>query len=464
MRSAGVGITPISTAMARILTYSSPATGHVLPLVPGLRELAARGHDVHLRVDAASIDLVRGAGLEASAQDPRIAAIRITDHEAEQGIERLRRGLRDLITRGGLERVDLLAAIDEVQPDVLIVDTNAYGALTLAEASGLPWAMSFPSLVPFKERGIPTYGLGLRPMRGPVGRLRDAVLWRVIEAKYAEAMLPGLNALRAESSLPPLRSPLELYDAPGRILALTGPPLEYPRVSPPASLRFVGAQRWDPPAETPGWVTEPGDPWVLVTCSTEYQGDEALAAAAIEGLRDEPVRVLVTAADAADASSLPVAPNARVERFVPHGAVLPHVAAVVCHGGMGITQKAIAAGVPLLVVPFGRDQPEVARRVVEAGAGVRLPQRKLTPERLRTGVRDAMLLRDGAREAGAVLRASGGGAAFADAVAELIPMAAGAVGASPAAGIDLRTPAEIASEAAREAVRVAAEDRTKVIA
>lgn len=450
--------------MARILTYSSPAAGHVLPLVPGLRALAARGHDVHLRVDAASVDLIRDAGLDATAQDPRIAAIRVTDHEAKTGIDRLRRGLTDLITRGSLERIDLLAAIDEFRPDLLIVDANAYGALTVAEASGLPWAMSFPSLVPFKERGIPPYGAGLKPMRGPFGRLRDELVWRFIEPKYAEAMLPGLNALRRESSLPPLGSPLELYDAPGRVLALTGPPLEYPRATPPASLRFVGAQPWDPPAEVPAWLTEPGDPWVLVTCSTEYQGDEALAAAAIEGLRHEPVRVLVTAAEASNATTLPTAANARVERFVPHGAVLPHVAVVVSHGGMGITQKAIAAGVPLLVVPFGRDQPEVARRVTEAGAGVRLPQRKLTPARLRMGVRKAMLLRDGAREAGAILRASGGSSAFADAVAELIPVDAGAVGASPASGTSTRKHTEIADAAARDAVRAATDDRTMVIA
>ncbi len=108
--------------------------------------------------------------------------------------------------------------------------------------------------------------------------------------------------------------------------------------------------------DTPAWLQEPGDPWVLVTCSTEYQGDERLAATAIEALRDAPLRVLVTTADA-DPSGLPSAPNARVERFVPHSAVLPHAAAVITHGGMGIVQKTVAAGVPLVVVPFGRDQP-----------------------------------------------------------------------------------------------------------
>ena len=61
--------------------------------------------------------------------------------------------------------------------------------------------------------------------------------------------------------------------------------------------------------------------------------------------------------------------NAHVERWLPHSALLARAACVICHGGMGITQKALAAGVPLCVVPFGRDQFEVAARVAAVGAG-----------------------------------------------------------------------------------------------
>ena len=236
-------------------------------------------------------------------------------------------------------------------------------------------------------------------------------------------MLPKLNALRAEAGLRALRSPIEHVLAPDRILMLTGDPLEYPRTDTPAKVRFVGGQLWDPPADHGdlAWLDEPGDPWVLVTCSTDYQADERLALTAVEALRHEPVRVVLTLADAYDNVTLPPAPNVRVERFVPHAPVLERAAAVVCHSGMGIVQKAIAAGVPIAAVPFGRDQPEVARRVIEAGAGVQLPARKLTPERLRATVREALALRAGAQVAGARLHAAGGGARFADAAEELVP-------------------------------------------
>jgi UDP:flavonoid glycosyltransferase YjiC (YdhE family) len=69
-------------------------------------------------------------------------------------------------------------------------------------------------------------------------------------------------------------------------------------------------------------------------------------------------------------------------------------------------------------VPFGRDQPEVARRVTEAGAGVTVPLKALTPERLRAAVRAARALDVGA--AAARLRSAGGAERFADAAGELV--------------------------------------------
>ncbi|WP_053225675.1 glycosyltransferase [Solirubrobacter soli] len=398
--------------MARILAYTTPATGHVFPLVPGLLALKQRGHEVKLIANAEHVEQLRAAGLDAAAVDQSTAKA-ITDYEV-QGRDRLHRGLRDLLGRGEEQRADLERHIDAYGPDVLLIDTIAYGAAIGAERSGLPWASVMPSLIPFPGKGIPPYGLGLKPMGGPLGALRDKLLLRVVLREYSKAMLPRLNALRVNARLDPVKDPIENLYRPHRILALTGEPLEYARTDTPAHVRFVGAQLWDPPAEAPAWLDEPGDPWVLVTCSTEYQGDEALAAAAIEGLRDEPVRVLVTLADAHGAGELPQADNVRVERFVAHGPVLERAAAVVCHGGMGIVQKAVAAGVPIVAVPFGRDQPEVGRRIAEAKLGVLVKQKDLNAARIRSAVRRARTMRP-------VVVPSGGPAEFAGAVEEIIP-------------------------------------------
>ena len=141
---------------------------------------------------------------------------------------------------------------------------------------------------------------------------------------------------------------------------------------------------------------------------------------ALEALADEDVFVVATMPSATFEGPVPA--NARVERFVPHGPLLARAACAVTHGGMGATQKALAAGVPVCVVPFGRDQLEVARRVEVAGAGTRLPASKLRPDRLRAKVREAMGKRAGAERVAAGYAATGGAAAAADAFEALAPV------------------------------------------
>jgi UDP:flavonoid glycosyltransferase YjiC (YdhE family) len=87
---------------------------------------------------------------------------------------------------------------------------------------------------------------------------------------------------------------------------------------------------------------------------------------------------------------------------------------------MGATQKALSRGIPVCVVPFGRDQLEVAARVVAADCGTRLPAKKLTPETLREKVRDAATKAAGARRVAEGYAAAGGAAAGADAVEGLL--------------------------------------------
>jgi UDP:flavonoid glycosyltransferase YjiC (YdhE family) len=87
---------------------------------------------------------------------------------------------------------------------------------------------------------------------------------------------------------------------------------------------------------------------------------------------------------------------------------------------MGIVTKAACAGVPTVVVPYGRDQPEIARRVTEAGAGVTLKPSRLTPERLRDAVRQAMGMAEQARAVARQLDPVGAPGRFADAALSLV--------------------------------------------
>jgi MGT family glycosyltransferase len=206
-----------------------------------------------------------------------------------------------------------------------------------------------------------------------------------------------------------------MFRRPPLLLYLTAEPFEYPRSDWPKNVVMVGPCAWEPPAETPVWLAGVEEPIVLVTTSSEFQNDGRLVAAALQALADEPVHVLATL-PAGNPGDYTVPANAHVERFAPHGPVLDRAVCAVTHGGMGATQKALARGVPVCAVPFGRDQLEVARRVEVAKAGTRLSASRLSPERLRAKVREAMARTDGARRVAAGFAAAGGAARAADEV------------------------------------------------
>ena len=355
--------------MTRFLVYTSPARGHLYPLVPTLSALVRRGHEVHLRTLAREVARMTALGFAAKPIAAEIERREMDDWRASSPPAALRRATRTFIDRAPHEVADLRRAVDEVRPDALYVDCNAWGALAVAEASSLRWAMFAPYFLPFRGAGIPPWGMGLPPSQGRFGRLRDAILWRVLQ-KLHDAALPDLNRVRVAAGASPLDHVADYVLVPPRLVYHTAEPFEYPRPW-PSHVRLVGPGLWEPDAtEPPTQQTEGARPLVLVTCSTEFQDDGGIIAGTLAALANEPVDVVATTG-ALDPAHFSAPPNARVERFLPHGPLLARAACVVCHGGMGITQKALAAGVPVCVVPFGRDQLEVARHVEVAGAGVR---------------------------------------------------------------------------------------------
>ena len=404
--------------MARYLVYTSPARGHLYPVVPTLEELLRRGHEVVVRTLASEVGLLRGLGFEAESIDPAIERKEHVDWQARTPIGALRDNLNVFLERARYDGPDLKRAIEEESPDALLVDLNTWGAGAVAETTGIPWATWCAYFLPTPSRDAPPFGLGLPPARGLLGRLRDRLLSPVLFGIY-NRRAPELDAVRAELGAPPvgrieramLRAPLMLY--------MTSEPFEYPRSDWPPSVRMVGPGIWDPPVKAPEWLEKIGHPLVLVTCSTEFQNDGKLVQMALEALAGEDVEVVATTAGV-DPSSFTPPPNARIERFVPHGPVLERASCVVCHGGMGITQKALAAGVPACVVPFGRDQFDVARHVQVADAGIRLPATRLRPDRLRKAVREAMEKKAGAERIATTFAAAGGPRAAVDALEELL--------------------------------------------
>jgi MGT family glycosyltransferase len=268
---------------------------------------------------------------------------------------------------------DVLEELHREAADVVVVDTMIPSARFGAEAAGVPAVivMHGPYMVPRGD--VPPLGTGFMPARGRLGRLRDRSAAALALAVFRSG-LPALNQARAEFGLAPLRDGLDLMGRADRILVCSSPSFDFAPGSVPANVCYVGPQLDDAARAASGnpWAGPPGRPLVLVGLSSTVMRQEGLLQRAANALGQLQVRGLVTTGPAVDPEVIAAPPNVTVTRWVRHADVLPHCSAVITHGGHGTVMKALIAGVPLVVVPLGRDQPDNAARVVYAGAGTRL--------------------------------------------------------------------------------------------
>jgi MGT family glycosyltransferase len=400
--------------MATILAYTSPALGHLLPISALLSELSRRGHTVHVRTLSTGVEIGQRLGFTTDAIDPRIERIELDDWKATNPVASLKLSVAVFGRRAVHEVTDLAETVARAHPDALLVDVNCWGAQSAADAGPIPWACFSPYTPPLRSPGVPPFGLGLRPMSGAVGRMRDAAVRTAVVGRLEKVMLPPINTIREKVNVGPVASMDEFLRRSPLLLVASGKPFQYPQTDWGDAVQMIGPCVLDPgPNTDPDWLVSVDRPIVLVTTSSEKQADDNLVQTAMTALADEPVHVVATL-PAGQPDGIATSPNATVCRFVPHGVVLDRAVCAVTHGGMGATQTALAHGVPVCVVPYGRDQFEVARRVEVARCGTRLPAKKLSPARLRTKVREAMTMTAGAERVAAGFKATGGTARGAD--------------------------------------------------
>lgn len=373
-----------------------------------LRELVQRGHDVHLRTMSGGVETMRRVGVHAAAVDPRIEAIEGQDWRARNALGVLKLSIDVLCRRAVLEVDDFRRAVDAIRPDAVIVDANCWGAISAADAGDTPWLVFSPFTPYLRSRGVPPFGPGMRPLPGVVGDVRDASVRPFVTYLFDRPMLPRVNAIRAELGLSPVASVDDFLRRAPLLLTVGGEPFEYPHPGWGDLVHHIGACAFEPtPTNTPRWLAAIDRPVVLVSTSSIKQPDAALGRIALQALADEAVHVVATF-PAGIPPGLPRPANATVCRFVAHSAVLDRASCAITHGGMGTTLKALDGGVPVCVVPFARDQAEVARRVEVAHCGTRLAAKRLTAARLRAKVGEAMTMADGARRVAAGFSATGG--------------------------------------------------------
>lgn len=393
--------------MSRYLFVVPPMVGHVNPTIPVGRALAARGHEVAW---AGPTEVVASALPDDVTHLPVPLSARVRDHIAARaddlrGAAALKHLVGDfLVPLAECMVPGVRAAVDAFGPDVMVVDQQALAGTAVALADGITWATS-----------ATTSALLVDPME---------MLPRV------KAWADGLqrDVLRGAGVDERTAATADLRFSPHLVIVFSTPAL-VGRDDFPERFAFVGPSIGDRRDATPfdwSWLDHDG-PNVLVSLGTlNWHNGGRFFRAAAAALDGSPARgVLVAPPDLV--GDCP--PNVRVVPHVPQLALMPHLDAVVCHGGHNTTCEALAHGVPLVVAPIRDDQPTIAAQVDAAQAGVRVMFRRATAETLRAALERVLHDPDIAAGADRVRRsfaaAGGVGAAVARLEAVSAPAARG---------------------------------------
>jgi UDP:flavonoid glycosyltransferase YjiC (YdhE family) len=292
------------------------------------------------------------------------------------GADPLRNAYHHLLVGPAAARAaDTREEIDRTPTDALLSDSALFGSALAAEAAGISCAFLSPTVSLRPLPGVPPLGSHLRPARTPEARAE-------IEAandRFAAVMnewLPMLNEARASQGLSPLNHMLELFDRPERFLIAMSAAFDFPAEYLPRNVRYIGplldsadwAQPWTPP-----WPAGSDRPRVLVSFSTTQQDQIEALQRTVDAVGRTEMDGVATVGPALEGVMLLAPKNVTLLPSAPHDAIMKEASLVVTHGGHGTVSRALRHGLPLLVMPMGRDQDDIALRVETRGAGLILP-------------------------------------------------------------------------------------------
>jgi len=185
-----------------------------------------------------------------------------------------------------------------------------------------------------------------------------------------------LNDARASQGLAPVDHVLELFDRAERLLIAMSAAFDFAADYLPKNVRYIGplldGSDWSKPWMA-SWPSGSDRPRVLVSFSTTNQGQADALRRAVNALAQAGMDGVATVGPALDGATLDAPQNVTLLPSAPHQALIKEVSLVVTHGGHGTVSRALWHGLPLLVMPMGRDQNDIALRVEAHGAGLILP-------------------------------------------------------------------------------------------
>lgn len=366
-------------ALTHFAVLTPPYAGHLNPMLALSRKLVDRGHRVTFVAQADVGPKVARPGIgfapvgRRSHPAGRLASMtsRLAGTTGLFGIFGV---IRDMADTTDMLCHEVPGVLREIHAGAVIADQTEPAGGLVARHVGLPLISVANALLIDREPAVPPafVGWGYDPSRRGVQRnlggyrVADWMMKPLLEVigRRARAWdLPGIETL--EDCLSPT---LEISQS------VAG--FDFPRTALPPVLHHCGPLRLP---ETRPWQALPGRPNVFCSLGT-LQGARAGVFEAVAAACDRLGLALTIAhggkLDAETAAGLPGRPL--VESFVPQRAVLATSAAAVSHGGLNTVLDALAAGVPLVVVPLAFEQGAIAARIERSGAGIVIPHRRLT--------------------------------------------------------------------------------------
>ncbi|ETV91454.1 hypothetical protein H310_13995 [Aphanomyces invadans] len=423
-----------------ILFISVGIRGHATPLLRIAQDLVRKGCNVSFATHDSGKEWVQRSGARfVSAGEFPISADELRDKL--QAITRDASNFRgilnifnDIYIPTAQPMFDALYPVVSLdRPHLVVVDIATIGGHDLVHKLGLPYVVNSPSIL-FDIGGTPSYvpawGTGFSIHMSLWNRCMNLLFPRLLSVALTPPFMQ-INKARWELQLTPYRSQHDIFKG-ARILVNTAVGLEYPRplsplvelVGPILPLDAFNESAADaalPHLVTQWMVGDDGLHGVIYMCFGSLSYIDAWQAQAIvEGLsnpKDPAYRVLWTLPND-QRGVLPQAlpPTFRIKVMssaFPHLRVIAHpsVKLVISHCGMVSAQESLVFGKPILCLPFLVDQPDVAARVVDAGAGLVLDKTHFTAEEVRqkvlTLLRNASFAQNAVR-VGAALRSAGG--------------------------------------------------------
>ncbi|HWL02006.1 MAG TPA: glycosyltransferase [Microbacteriaceae bacterium] len=426
--------------MSSIIVCCAPAQGHITPLLAIATQLAGAGHDVRFLTGRAYETRARDAGLEFIAL-PEPADLDL-DHANEAyperagltGVKEVQWSMVNLFVKPAAHQVRAIDDAVATRPaDVVLTDTGSFGAFIYCarpRAERLP--LAFVNIGPLQSRDLDTapFGLGMHPLPGPLGRLRNRALHAFVDGTIYVPIMRAFREAFAEAGVP-MPDALRFGDLPNsldRVIQLTVPGFEYERPSLPDTVRFIGpvSRTGASAIALPEWWDDldDGRPIVHVSQGTVANHDlDQLIRPTIEALAGENVMLVVATGGRPIEELGPLPENVRAAEYLPYDRLFPRLAAFVTNGGYGGLHYALEHGVPIVAAGRTEDKVETTARVAWSGAGINLKAHRPTPRAVRGAIRRVLAdprYRLASTRIGAEIAASPGAAGVERVIAELV--------------------------------------------